>query len=64
MLVCAVTLAASDRLHAWLGDQVVTAMEKLMGLVLTAVALWGNGLYSNDYDCVECDGQTINHVER
>lgn len=39
MAVCAVVLAACDRLHAWLGDQVVTALEKLMGLVLTAVAV-------------------------
>lgn len=39
MLVCAVVLLFCQRLHAWLGDQVVSALEKLMGLVLTAVAV-------------------------
>lgn len=37
--VCAAVLAACDRLHRWLGESVVSAMEKLMGLVLTAVAV-------------------------
>jgi MarC family membrane protein len=37
--VCAAVLAACSRLHRWLGESVVSAMEKLMGLVLTAVAV-------------------------
>jgi small neutral amino acid transporter SnatA (MarC family) len=32
-------LLGSDRLRHWLGDSVVSAMEKLMGLVLTAIAV-------------------------
>ena len=35
---CAVLLAA-DRLRRWLGDSMVAAIEKLMGLVLSAVAV-------------------------
>lgn len=37
--VCAVVLLLSSRLHAWLGDSVVAAFEKLMALVLCAVAV-------------------------
>lgn len=37
--VCAVVLLASQPLHRWLGDSVVSAIEKLMGLVLCAVAV-------------------------
>ena len=32
-------MAGSDRLRRWLGDSVVSALEKLMGLVLTAIAV-------------------------
>jgi MarC family membrane protein len=39
MLVCAVVLLAADRIRTVLGHSVVSAMEKLMGLVLTAVAV-------------------------
>lgn len=37
--VCAVVLLLSDRLYRWLGHSVVNAVEKLMGLVLTAIAV-------------------------
>ncbi|HET6788406.1 MAG TPA: MarC family protein, partial [Aquabacterium sp.] len=39
MAVCAVVLLLSERLYRWLGDSVVNALEKLMGLVLTAIAV-------------------------
>lgn len=39
MAVCAVVLMASDRLNRWLGESVVSAIEKLMGLILCAVAV-------------------------
>ncbi|MDE2080293.1 MAG: MarC family protein [Burkholderiales bacterium] len=39
MAVSGVVLLAADRIRGWLGDSVVTAFEKLMGLVLTAVAV-------------------------
>jgi len=39
IVVCAAVLLASQPLHRWLGDSVVTAIEKLMGLVLCAVAV-------------------------
>ncbi|MFO1414617.1 MAG: MarC family protein [Burkholderiales bacterium] len=39
MLVTTVVLAASGRLQALLGDRVVNAFERLMGLVLTALAV-------------------------
>jgi MarC family membrane protein len=37
--VSLIALLACDRLQRWLGEQVVNAMEKLMGLVLTAIAV-------------------------
>jgi MarC family membrane protein len=37
--VCALVLLASEPLHRWLGDSVVQAIEKLMGLVLCAIAV-------------------------
>jgi small neutral amino acid transporter SnatA (MarC family) len=37
--VCAVVLLASHQLYRWLGDSVVRAIEKLMGLVLCAMAV-------------------------
>ena len=37
--VCALVLLLSDRLYRWLGHSVVNAVEKLMGLVLTAIAV-------------------------
>jgi MarC family membrane protein len=39
MAISAVVLLAADRIRRLLGDSVVAAMEKLMGLVLTAIAV-------------------------
>jgi small neutral amino acid transporter SnatA (MarC family) len=39
MLVSLVVLLAADRLRRYLGDPVIAAIERLMGLVLTAVAI-------------------------
>lgn len=39
MALCTITLLFSDRLRRLLGDAAVSAMEKLMGLVLTAIAV-------------------------
>ena len=39
MTVSLLVLLAADRLRRWLGNSVIAAIEKLMGLVLTAVAI-------------------------
>ncbi len=39
MVVSGVVLLSADRLRRWLGSSMVAAIEKLMGLVLTAVAV-------------------------
>jgi MarC family membrane protein len=39
MLVSGSVLLAADRIRRWLGESMVSAIEKLMGLVLTAVAV-------------------------
>jgi MarC family membrane protein len=39
MLVCGIVLALADRIRKLLGRSVVSAFEKLMGLVLTAIAV-------------------------
>ena len=39
MLVTLVVLGAADRLHRVIGERGVLAMERLMGLVLTALAV-------------------------
>jgi MarC family membrane protein len=39
MLVCALTLAFSEKISQVLGEQVTTAFERLMGLILTAIAV-------------------------
>ena len=39
MLVTVVVLAAADRVHRMIGERGVLAMERLMGLVLTALAV-------------------------
>lgn len=39
MTVSAIVLLLADRIRRLVGDSVVTAMEKLMGLVLTAIAI-------------------------
>ena len=39
MLVSGIVLVMADRIRRWIGDSMVAAIEKLMGLVLTAVAV-------------------------
>jgi MarC family membrane protein len=39
MTVSAVVLLAADRIRKWIGHSMVSAIEKLMGLVLTAIAV-------------------------
>jgi len=39
MAVSGIVLLAADRIRRWLGASMVSALEKLMGLVLTAVAV-------------------------
>ena len=39
MAVSGVVLVLADRIRRWVGDSVVSATEKLMGLVLTAIAV-------------------------
>lgn len=39
MVCCGVTLLLAERIRQWVGDSVVSAIEKLMGLVLTAIAV-------------------------
>lgn len=39
MVVSGTILLAADRIRRWVGDSVVSALEKLMGLVLTAIAV-------------------------
>jgi small neutral amino acid transporter SnatA (MarC family) len=39
MAVSGLVLLAADRIRRWLGASMVSAVEKLMGLVLTAVAV-------------------------
>jgi MarC family membrane protein len=39
MTVCAIVMLSAHHIHRWLGPSMVSAMEKLMGLVLTAVAV-------------------------
>jgi len=39
MAVSAVVLIASDRIRRFIGSSMVSAIEKLMGLVLTAIAV-------------------------
>jgi len=39
MAVSGLVLVASGRIRRWLGDSVISATEKLMGLVLTAIAV-------------------------
>ncbi len=38
MLVCGIVLLSADRLRRWLGPSMISAIEKLMGLVLMAIA--------------------------
>ena len=39
MIVCAVVLVLAERIEALLGERVVTAFERLMGLVLVAISV-------------------------
>jgi small neutral amino acid transporter SnatA (MarC family) len=39
MALCTLVLLAAEHIRRLLGDSVVSAMEKLMGLVLTAIAV-------------------------
>lgn len=39
MLVSATVLLGADRIRRWIGSSMVSAIEKLMGLVLTAIAI-------------------------
>ncbi|WP_322015999.1 MarC family protein [Paraburkholderia sp. J12] len=39
MVVCAVVLVLAERIQQWLGERVVTAFERLMGLVLVAISV-------------------------
>jgi MarC family membrane protein len=39
MLVSTAVLASGDRLQRWMGDRAMTAVERLMGLILTAIAI-------------------------
>ncbi len=39
MAATTVVLALADRLQRWLGERAVLAFERLMGLVLTALAV-------------------------
>jgi len=39
MLVCTLVLASAQRISAWIGKRGVIALERLMGLVLTAIAV-------------------------
>jgi MarC family membrane protein len=39
MVVCALVLVLAERIQRWLGDRVVVAFERLMGLILVAIAV-------------------------
>lgn len=39
MLVCGLALAFSEKISLWLGERVTIAFERLMGLILTAIAV-------------------------
>lgn len=39
MIVCAVVLVLAERIQGWLGERTVTALERLMGLVLVAISI-------------------------
>lgn len=39
MLICAVILAFAERIQQWLGERVTVAFERLMGLILAAIAV-------------------------
>lgn len=39
MLVCGLAMAFAERISKWLGEQLTQAFERLMGLILTAIAV-------------------------
>ena len=39
MLIAALVLVTGDRLQRWMGDRAMQAIERLMGLILTAIAV-------------------------
>jgi small neutral amino acid transporter SnatA (MarC family) len=39
MLLAALVLVSGDKLQRWLGDRAMQAIERLMGLILTAIAV-------------------------
>jgi small neutral amino acid transporter SnatA (MarC family) len=39
MVIVALVLVAGDRLQRWMGDRAMQAIERLMGLILTAIAV-------------------------
>jgi MarC family membrane protein len=39
MMICAAVLVFSERLQKWLGERALIAVERLMGLILTAIAV-------------------------
>ncbi|EDZ98604.1 multiple antibiotic resistance (MarC)-related protein [Burkholderia sp. H160] len=39
MMICAIVLMLAERIQAWLGERVMTAFERLMGLVLVAISV-------------------------
>lgn len=39
MVVCALVLVLAEHIQRWLGDRVVAAFERLMGLILVAIAV-------------------------
>jgi MarC family membrane protein len=39
MVITTIVLVAGTRLHRWLGDHAMHAIERLMGLILTAIAV-------------------------
>ena len=39
MAIVTVVLLSGERLQRWLGDQAMQAIERLMGLILTAIAV-------------------------
>ncbi|UXY16385.1 MarC family protein [Chitiniphilus purpureus] len=39
LMICALTLGFAEQISRWLGERVTTAFERLMGLILTAIAV-------------------------
>jgi small neutral amino acid transporter SnatA (MarC family) len=39
MIICAIVLMLAERIQVWLGERVMAAFERLMGLVLVAISV-------------------------